>query len=160
MCGVQALLWPKMMASKDCISPLTSPPTSPLTPHLSPLTCRLCWKMMVFKDLVGYPLWETQLHDVLQASFADLHKIFTYYCGASIQGSASIAAATRIGVMEFLALAKDTCAPPPIAHHSPACSMRMRMCMQKHMHMLRPRTATVLVCARVRDAVLAAGRWP
>jgi hypothetical protein len=69
---------------------------------------RMCWKMMVFKDLVGYPLWETQLHDVLQAAFFDLHKIFTYYCSNSVAGSGSIASATRIGVMEFLALAKDT----------------------------------------------------
>ena len=27
----------------------------------------VCWKTMTFKDLYGYPLWETQLHDVLQA---------------------------------------------------------------------------------------------
>ena len=26
-----------------------------------------CWKSMVFKDLVGYPLWEQQLHGVLKA---------------------------------------------------------------------------------------------
>ena len=69
---------------------------------------RLCWKLMVFKDLVGYPLWETQLHDVLQAAFPELHKIFTFYCGSSIAGSESIASATRIGVMEFLQFAKDT----------------------------------------------------
>ena len=25
-----------------------------------------CWAAMVFKDLVGYPLWEQQLHDILQ----------------------------------------------------------------------------------------------
>ena len=68
---------------------------------------RMCWKLMVFKDLVGYPLWETQLHDVLEAAFPELHSIFTYYCGTSIQGSASIASATRIGIMEFLQLAKD-----------------------------------------------------
>ena len=57
---------------------------------------------------MGYPLWETQLHDVLQAAFPDLHKIFTHYCGCSIAGSESIASATRIGVMEFLQFAKDT----------------------------------------------------
>ena len=57
---------------------------------------------------MGYPLWETQLHDVLQAAFPELHAIFTYYCGSSIAGSSSIASATRIGIMEFLAFAKDT----------------------------------------------------
>ena len=45
------------------------------------------WKTMTFKDLYGYPLWETQLHDVLQALFAELRSIFLYYCGASIAGS-------------------------------------------------------------------------
>ena len=69
---------------------------------------RMCWKLMIFKDLVGYPLWETQLHDVLQGAFPELHSIFTYYCGSSIAGSASIASATRIGVMEFLQFAKET----------------------------------------------------
>ena len=69
---------------------------------------RQCWKLMVFKDLVGYPLWETQLHDVLQGAFAEIHAIFTFYCGSSIAGSASIASATRIGVMEMLQFAKDT----------------------------------------------------
>ena len=69
---------------------------------------RQCWKMMVFKDLVGYPLWETQLHDILEAAFGEMHAIFTFYCGSSIAGSASIASATKIGVMEFLQFAKDT----------------------------------------------------
>lgn len=27
-----------------------------------------CWTSITFKDLYGYPLWETQLHDILQAS--------------------------------------------------------------------------------------------
>ena len=45
---------------------------------------------MTFKDLYGYPLWETQLHDVLQASFAELRSIFLHYCGASIAGSETI----------------------------------------------------------------------
>jgi len=48
------------------------------------------WKTMTFKDLYGYPLWETQLHDVLQASFAELQSIFLHYCGASIAGSETI----------------------------------------------------------------------
>ena len=33
---------------------------------------RACWKKMAFNDLYGYPLWETQLHDVLQAAFPEL----------------------------------------------------------------------------------------
>ena len=40
---------------------------------------------MVFKDLHGYPLWETQLHDVLEPAFAELQSIFLHYCGSSIQ---------------------------------------------------------------------------
>ncbi len=31
-----------------------------------------CWKLMVFKDLHGYPMWESQLHDVLEPHFAAL----------------------------------------------------------------------------------------
>ena len=54
------------------------------------------------------PHLEQLLHDVLEAAFGELHAIFTFYCGASIQGSATIASATRIGVMEFLQFAKDT----------------------------------------------------
>ena len=67
-----------------------------------------CWKKMVFKDLVGYPLWETQLHDVLQPVFPDLQSIFVHYCGSSIQGTMTISSATKLGVMELLTLAKDT----------------------------------------------------
>ena len=39
---------------------------------------RLCWKMMVFKDLVGYPLWETQLHDVLQVRLLSLPRLLSF----------------------------------------------------------------------------------
>ena len=46
----------------------------------------VCWKNMTFKDLYGYPLWETQLHDVLQAAFPELQSIFLSYCGSSIAG--------------------------------------------------------------------------
>ena len=41
-----------------------------------------CWKLMVFKDLHGYPMWESQLHDVLEPHFAALKSIFVHYCGA------------------------------------------------------------------------------
>jgi glycosyltransferase involved in cell wall biosynthesis len=68
----------------------------------------VCWKNMTFKDLHGFPLWETQLHDVLQASFPELQSIFLHYCGSSIAGSESIGSATRVGLMEFLTIAKDT----------------------------------------------------
>ena len=67
----------------------------------------VCWKNMTFKDLYGYPLWETQLHDVLQSAFPELQAIFLYYCGASIAGSENIGNATRIGLMEMLSVAKD-----------------------------------------------------
>ena len=35
-----------------------------------------CWRNMTFKDLHGFPLWETQLHDVLQGAFPELQSIF------------------------------------------------------------------------------------
>ena len=68
----------------------------------------VCWKNMTFKDLYGYPLWETQLHDVLQAAFPELQSIFLYYCGNSVAGSESIGNATKIGIMEMLNIVKDT----------------------------------------------------
>ena len=55
----------------------------------------ICWKNMTFKDLYGYPLWETQLHDVLEAAFPELQSIFLHYCGASVAGAESIGSATR-----------------------------------------------------------------
>ena len=57
----------------------------------------ICWKNMTFKDLHGFPLWETQLHDVLQAAFPELQSIFLHYCGSSVQGSDTIGNATKIG---------------------------------------------------------------
>ena len=66
-----------------------------------------CWKSITFKDLYGYPLWETQLHDVLEAAFPELQSIFLHYCGSSIAGTDSIDSATKLGLLEVLALAKD-----------------------------------------------------
>ena len=68
----------------------------------------VCWKNMSFKDLHGFPLWETQLHDVLQAAFPELQSIFLHYCGSSVSGSESIGNATKVGLMEMLTIAKDT----------------------------------------------------
>merc|ERR1711965_726450 len=68
----------------------------------------ICWKNMAFKDLYGYPLWETRLHDVLQAAFPELQSIFLHYCGSSVAGSESIGNATKVGLMELLSIAKDT----------------------------------------------------
>ena len=62
----------------------------------------ICWKNMTFKDLYGYPLWETQLHDVLQNAFPELQSIFLHYCGSSIAGAESIGNATKLGLMEML----------------------------------------------------------
>jgi len=66
-----------------------------------------CWRTMLFKDLVGYPMWETELHDVLKAAFPELQSIFLFYCGSSIAGAGSIASATKIGIMEYIAFGKD-----------------------------------------------------
>jgi hypothetical protein len=46
----------------------------------------VCWKNMSFKDFYGYPLWETQLHDVLSDAFPELSSIFLYYTGSSVLG--------------------------------------------------------------------------
>ena len=63
---------------------------------------------MVFKDLVGFPMWETQLYQVLEPVFPELQLIFLHYRGASVQGTASIGNATKLGLMEMLDMAKDT----------------------------------------------------
>ena len=36
----------------------------------------VCWRNMTFKDLHDFPLWETQLHDIIKDSFTDLQSIF------------------------------------------------------------------------------------
>ena len=66
-----------------------------------------CWTSLTFKDMYGYPLWETQLHDVLQEAFPELQSIFLYYCGSSIAGTDTVDSATKLGLMEVLQLAKD-----------------------------------------------------
>ena len=30
------------------------------------------WGKMLFKDMVGWPLWETEMHDILKAAFPEL----------------------------------------------------------------------------------------
>lgn len=72
-----------------------------------------CWSRMVVRDLHGYPMWETRLQDVLRAVFPELQLIFVHYCGSSVQGSASIGNATKIGLMEMLTFATDAgiCTP-------------------------------------------------
>ena len=47
---------------------------------------------------MGWPLWETEMHDILKAAFPELQLIFLYYCGSSIAGSGSMSSATRIGL--------------------------------------------------------------
>jgi hypothetical protein len=72
-----------------------------------------CWGSMVFKDLVGYPLWETALHNELEPVFPVLQQIFLHYRGATATGTMSIGNATKLGMMEMLDFAKDTdiCTP-------------------------------------------------
>ena len=50
---------------------------------------------MTFKDLYGFPLWETQLHDV-PGRFPRVQSIFLHYCGSSVSGSESIGNATKV----------------------------------------------------------------
>ena len=66
-----------------------------------------CWSHMALADLHGYPLWEQGLKDVLERVFPELQLIFVHYCGASIQGAASIGNATKIGLQEMLSFEKD-----------------------------------------------------
>lgn len=95
-------------------------------PDLSEEQYKACWRKMAFKDLYGFPLWETDVHDLLRDAFAELRLIFVHYCGASAQGSESIGAATKIGLLEFLSFAKDVRPPEPSTHTArpparPAC---------------------------------------
>ena len=40
-----------------------------------------CWKHMTLKDLTGWPLWEQELHDILEPAFSDLQvRIRMYAC--------------------------------------------------------------------------------
>ena len=45
---------------------------------------KACWSRMSFKDMVGYPLWEQQLHDIIEPAFGDLQSIFLYYISARL----------------------------------------------------------------------------
>ena len=68
---------------------------------------RACWSVMVLKDLPGYPLWTSELHDILKDSFEELQSIFIHYCSDSVQGTTSIGNATKLGLQEMLALCHD-----------------------------------------------------
>ena len=68
---------------------------------------RACWSAMVLKDLPGYPLWTSELHDILKDSFEELQSIFIHYCSDSVQGTTSIGNATKLGLQEMLALCHD-----------------------------------------------------
>ena len=71
----------------------------------------VAWRMISLKDLHGYPLWETELHDILQKTFPELQLIFLHYSGSSMMGAASVQAATKIGMTEMLSFARETQIP-------------------------------------------------
>ena len=51
-------------------------------------------------DLHHFPLWEKEVHDVLQECFQDMQSIFAFYC-KSIGGSDSAEAAVEMNMSEF-----------------------------------------------------------
>ena len=53
-------------------------------------------------DLHHFPLWEKEVHDVLQECFQDMQSIFAFYC-KSIGGSDSAEAAVEMNMSEFKA---------------------------------------------------------
>ena len=67
----------------------------------------ICWKNMSFKDLHGFPLWETQLHDVLQGAFPELSSVFTHYAKSGSAGTTSAHAAETMQQTELVDMALD-----------------------------------------------------
>ena len=57
---------------------------------------------MSLMDLHHFPLWEKEVHDVLQECFQDMQSIFAFYC-KSIGGSDSAEAAVEMNMSEFKA---------------------------------------------------------
>ena len=46
------------------------------------------WDQMVFRSLVGFPLWEKEVHDLLLSQFDNLRSIFAAYACSSLTGDA------------------------------------------------------------------------
>lgn len=67
---------------------------------------------MSFKQLHMYPLWESELYDIVKDSFEQLRLIFQYYCGSTIAGAAGVPGTGRGGV-GLIAWSPDS--PPPLA---------------------------------------------
>ena len=65
-----------------------------------------CWQAMTLMDLHHFPLWEKEVHDVLQECFGDLTSIFAFYC-KSIGGADTAEAATEMNLSEFRDLVRD-----------------------------------------------------
>ena len=66
-----------------------------------------CWQNIEIADLHYFPLWEQQVHDVLQARFSDLLSIFSHY-SKSVGGSTTAEDAVEMTMTEFKDLVKDT----------------------------------------------------
>ena len=58
------------------------------------------WQRVEIQDIHSFPLWEKEVHDVLQKRFADLKSIFLAYC-RSIGGSGSAEDAMEMEMAEF-----------------------------------------------------------
>ena len=58
------------------------------------------WQRVEIQDVHSFPLWEKEVHDVLQRRFADLKSIFLAYC-RSIGGSGSAEDAMEMEMAEF-----------------------------------------------------------
>ena len=94
----------------ELVEQMAAEATGPLAWTLTPegRSWSACWKAMVLKDLSGYPLWTSKLHDIMRPHFPVLQKIFVHYCGSSAQGAESIGSATKVGLLEVLHFANDT----------------------------------------------------
>ena len=58
------------------------------------------WQRVEIQDVHSFPLWEKEVHDVLQKRFSDLKSIFLAYC-RSIGGSGSAEDAMEMQMAEF-----------------------------------------------------------
>ena len=75
-----------------------------------PATFRLwqqVWSHVFLMDLHHFPLWEREVHDILQKNFPALQRIFSHYT-KGISGVDSAADALEMELEEFHDFVKDT----------------------------------------------------
>ena len=89
------------------------------------------WQLIEIADLHYFPLWEKDVHDVLQSRFKDLMSIFSHYSksiggsttvGASLPTSSSPALETLVKVPTHLSLGRSQ-AEDAVVRPSRACPL-------------------------------------